>query len=176
MTAVTADEVKRIVQEALAPVLRAITGLQTQVTALDTKVTALDDKVTSIDTRLTRVEAKLDIVAAKQNNSMKTRNEPLERVPLPDGQPFPANTEYPATISSLLVSGNEKIPGTNTVNTWNREKSLAVIRLYDAGYETDDNAQEQTSSRKRRLKLAKLIGVRVEQLDAVEAAFNAVQL
>ena len=88
----------------------------------------------------------------------------LKKVPLPDGS-FPVN-ECPPSILNLLVAENESLPNNKGTNIWNAEKSLDLIKEYDPGYEIDGDASN--FSRKRRLKLAMLLGVTSTQLNIAQ--------
>lgn len=48
---------------------------------------------------------------------------------------------------------------------WNSSKSLALIRQYEPGYASDGEGEEDAKSRRRRLRLARLIGVTRVQLN-----------
>lgn len=81
---------------------------------------------------------------------------------------MPAN--YPATLGALIVGGSELIPEGDGVTAWNKEQSLQLILQYDPGYETEnENGTDEgrrKSSRRRRLHLAKLIGVTPAQVQS----------
>ena len=62
-----------------------------------------------------------------------------------------------------MVSESESLLG-GQHNNWNAKKSLELIREYDPGYATD-NDDTPDHSRKRRLTLAKLLGVTTMQLN-----------
>lgn len=89
----------------------------------------------------------------------------LAKVPLADGS---EPSIFPLTLGALIVGGSELSPGGEGVSGWNKEMSLRLITQYDAGYETDnENGTEENkakSSRRRRLHLAKLIGVTPGQI------------
>jgi hypothetical protein len=94
----------------------------------------------------------------------------LERVFTEDGRE--PEGAFP-TIEKLLVSGNMKLPSSNTKNNWNAKKSLKLIRQYDPGYETDDETEEYTTSRKRRLvALGQHLGLMPAQLNMAVLTMN----
>lgn len=106
---------------------------------------------------------------AKLSNSLKGKNEPLEKVPIvgANGKERPVDMEYP-TIAMLIVAGNERIPGTEMTN-WNAKKSLKLIREYDPGYATDE--ETDVVSAKRRLKLAQCLGVSPSQINLAATTY-----
>lgn len=104
------------------------------------------------------------------SNSLKGKNEILDKVPTigPDGKEKEPNLEYP-TIAMLIVAGNEKIPGTDEKNTWNAKKSLALIKEYEPGYETDE--EETVPSARRRIKLAQCLGISPSQINLAATTY-----
>ena len=139
---------------ALDPVLKALSRLQEHVTGLDDKIAALDDKVIGIQRRQ-------DVSDAKAKNAQCGRNDPLVRVPLTNGTFL---DEYPPTISHLLVSGNENLHDGGR-HTWNRHKSAVILAAFreDSGNDTD--GEDGATSPRRRLKVAKVLGVTKTQLN-----------
>lgn len=112
------------------------------------------------------------------NNSRAGFSDTLTPVPLPNGN---APTSFPTTLAHLVVGGSEFAPQTTNVSSWSREDSLKTILLYEPDYESeaegagigpvDKNAR---SSRRRRLYLARLIGVTTGQMCLVaQASFMA---
>ena len=99
-----------------------------------------------------------------QHNSTLGRDDRLRIVPLLDGSDPIA--EFPSTLAQLIVAGNELLPNGLT-NTWNRNKSLLLLRAYDPTYETDEDQNDEQSrrSRDRRLRVAQRIGVTRSQLN-----------
>ena len=76
-----------------------------------------------------------------------------------------------------FVGGSElEAAGTTRAASWDRGKSLELIRFYDPGYETDDVREDEdedemmASFRRRRLKLAGLIGSTRAQMALVAQA------
>lgn len=98
-----------------------------------------------------------------QHNASCGRDDPLLCFPpLPGQQPV----EYPPTIAHLIVAGNESLPN-GTKNSWNKEKSAALLQSLDPGYHTEDDTDGEFSprSRNRRLKVAKVLGITRAQLN-----------
>ena len=140
---------------ALAPILTAITAMGEKVTALDEKFTALDEKVTGLHNLQ-------KIAAAKAINSQIGRSDRLVPVPCRDGE-IP-NVEFPETICHLLVSGNEQLPDGGN-NTWNIRKSFALLAAFGDQSDNDTDREDGPTSRRKRLKVAKVLGVTKGQLN-----------
>ena len=159
------DSDVNIISELLA---RAMEPIKTRLHAIEARLDAIEATVDTFSTRFDAIEGNIEIlainlkiIAAKGQNATCTRDEILVKVPLTDGS-FPIS-DYPQTISNLVVSGNESLPS-GQQNNWNAKKSLELIREYDPGYATD-NDDTPDLSRKRRLTIAKLLGVTTMQLN-----------
>ena len=124
-------------------------------------IKVINDMITNaiapITTRLDIIEDELyneiNIIKALLHNSMCSSSENLVKVPLKNGA-LPLN-EYPQTISLLAVPHQS--------NSVTAEKALALIREYEPDY-TDDES-DQVLTRKRRVRLAKLLGISATQLN-----------
>ena len=79
-------------------------------------------------------------------------------------QNLPVGVEYPRSIECLLVADNEMLPS-GTPNVWNKTKSIALLRFYGEDEQTDTEEENSASSRARRLRLAKKLGVTKAQLN-----------
>lgn len=100
----------------------------------------------------------------KEKNSLKDVTERLEVVPrVNEKGELEEPPLFPPNVASLVVSGSETPPGTHARNSWNSTKSLQLIQFYDPGYHSDTPSGEG-HSRRRRLTLARLIGVTRHQL------------
>ena len=133
-----------------------VTGLKADVAGLKADVAGLRTDVERLTRDVTRIDC-------RYINSTLGRDDPLQRVPLPDGT-LPIG-EYPSSLAALLVAGNESLPN-GQPNTWNARKSRDLLIQYDPNYETDDDIEEvSTRSRNRRLRLARVIGVTRAQLN-----------
>ena len=133
---------------ALVPILTAL-GTMTE------KVTALDEKVTTLQHRQDRTDA-------RAFNGQIGRSEHLARVPLTDGT-YPV-AEFPETIANLLVAGNEKLPDGRD-NTWNKQKSRALLAIFGDESGNDTDREDGPTSRRQRIKVAKIMGVTQTQLN-----------
>ena len=100
-----------------------------------------------------------------QRNSSIGKDENIERIPNDAGNfPRDSNIEFPSSIHNLLVSGSELLPN-NTVNSWNKIKSLARLKFYGDDEQTDGETEEcSRTSSDRRLKLARKLGITQAQL------------
>ena len=107
----------------------------------------------------------LDQVAVRQRNSTLGREERLEKVPNRLGF-LPSDDIYPETIMHLVVAGNEKLPN-NSTNNWNKTKGKNLLLFYEEDDDQSDGEQDEYSetSRARRLKVARAIGVTRQQLN-----------
>lgn len=171
--------------EALAPILTSIIGINNRLEAIDNRLDGIDHRLDGMDHRLDGIDDRLDgmdqrlndcnvsvdelnvqvrVLAKKSENSVKGLSDALAIVPTRNGT-NPVST-YPTSLAQLLVPGNELLPD-GSKNTWNIQMSLELIREYDEGYETDNN-DEATSSRRRRLHLAKLLGITTSQLNCAQ--------
>ena len=152
-----------------------VTGLEEKVTSAEEKVgvlvekvTGLEEKVTSAEEKVTGLAVRFVISDAKANNAQIGRSETLLRVPLSDGS-YPMISadipvEYPTTISHLLVAGNETLPDGGR-NNWNKYKSLALLAAFGDASDNDTDREDGPTSRRRRLKVAKHLGVTKTQLN-----------
>ena len=145
-----------IMSELLA---RAIEPIKTRLDAIEATVGTFSTRFDAMEGNIEILAINLKIIAAKGQNATCARDEILVKVPLTDGS-FPIS-DYPQTIANLAVS--ESLPS-GQQNNWNAKKSLELIREYDPGYATD-NDDTPDLSRKRRLTLAKLLGVTTMQLN-----------
>ena len=71
---------------------------------------------------------------------------------------------FPANLMSILVAGNESLPNGEN-NTWNKSKSITLLRFYGENDDTDNEDENSSSSRARRLRVAKKIGLTQTQLN-----------
>ena len=150
--------IRNIMTEALVPVTLRLDRLETRFDRLETRFDGFETRLSSVEINLIRISMKLI-------NGSNSRNDTLSIVPLQDGSH--PTCDYPETICSLIVSGKEKLPGKDTVNNWNKTKSLNLIKQYIPDYTTDSDSDTEDSSRSRnrRLKVAKLIGITGTQLN-----------
>jgi hypothetical protein len=127
----------------------------------------INQRLDGIDQRLDGIETGQKRLAVFQMNSLKTRSEPLEILPNQMGQ-LPT-TDYPESISHLLVAGNERLPTTGLVNTWNKRKSRALLAFYNASdnYDSETDNEYSDTARSTRLKLCKVLGVTAQQIQQV---------
>ena len=141
----------------------ALQPITERLDAISGDVAAISGDVTAISERLNDLQNDFSVVATKAHNAACSKDDTLKKVPLSDGS-FPVN-DCPQSVLNLIVAGNESLPN-GEVNNWNARKSLDLIKEYEPGYETDENAPNL--SRKRRLKLAMLLGVTSTQLNIAQ--------
>ena len=159
-----------------------VAGLDKRVAGLDERVAGLDEKVQVLDTKLTGLQMHLKISDAKAINAQIGRSETLLRVSLNDGSYpiIPGSktqenvigrfVEYPTTISHLLVAGNETLPD-GGFNNWNKMKSSMLLQAFGEESDNDTDREDGPTSRRRRLKVAKLLGVTKTQLNFAQMTF-----
>ena len=146
---------------------------------IDDRLDKIDDRLDKIGNRFDALELTVSVIgnnvkylSATTRNALIGANDPIVIVPLPNGDN--PKSKYPATIYSLVVADNETLPD-GSQNTWNAINSLNLIKEYDPGYETDimsDNTTVlETSSRKRRLKLMKCLGITAYQINIATTAY-----
>lgn len=152
--ALTAAEMTEAIKVAIKPLEDKLDGLKTQVEDLRIHVQgntkALKD-----------VQGTLSVSVVQAKNSRLSPSDCPTPLPLPQGALL---LEYPQSLCQLMVGGAELIPGDNQVSGWSRAKSLAFILAYEPDYETDEGAgsdneaKRARSSRRRRHKVADMLG------------------
>jgi hypothetical protein len=148
----------------VAAITERVGAISGDVAAITERVGAISGDMAATTERLNLLHNEFSVVAAKAHNAACSKEDTLKKVPLSDGT-VPLS-ESPQTILNLLVAGKEKLPN-GQENIWNSKKSLELIREYDPGYETDEGTNG-IFSRKRRLKLAMLLGVTSTQLNIAQ--------
>jgi len=121
----------------------------------------------------------LDILDVKAQNSLLGRADRLKEVPNKQGVlPSQANPPppYPRTLAHLLVAGNEMLPDEDEHARWNKDKSKALLRFYDAVDSESENEDPTESerngrSRRRRLRVVQEIGITKSQLNFANMVF-----
>ena len=161
MAAITISDIKNLLQEALQEALKPIID----------RLDKIDTRLDSMDTRLDSMEVVQRVSSAKISNSMRRARDRLDIVPLNNGTLPTTTVDYPHSFEELIVAGNEMLPLSGSNNPWNSTKSLALIRLYDPAYETDDDSSE-VSARRRRLEVARHIGITGPQLNFAQLSFT----
>ena len=167
MAALTLNDLNQALAIALAPINDQLTLIRMDVLTLQTDLGKVQTDLGKVQTDLSAVAISTKILHAKMDNAAKGRTELLTRVPKQDGSHVGPNVEYLGCIEQLLVAGNETLPSGNK-NSWNSDKSLALIREYDEGYDTDGYGNEEKKSRRRRMVLAKHLGVSSSQLNLAQ--------
>ncbi len=79
-------------------------------------------------------------------------------------QNAPVSVEFPTSIECLLVTDNENLPS-GLANTWNKQKSIALLQFYGEDEHADTEEENSANSRLRRLRIARKIGVTRTQLN-----------
>ena len=159
MTSTLTEADKLVIAALLSTALQPITE---RLNAIEPRLDAISGNVAAISERLNGLHNDFSVVATKAHNAACSKDDTLKKVPLSDGS-FPVN-DCPQSVLNLLVAGNELLPN-GQENNWNA-KSLDLIKEYEPGYETDENAPNL--SRKRQLKLAMLLGVTSTQLNIAQ--------
>ena len=123
----------------------------------------------SMEATLESMGAKLESMEVKLENSLAGREEELKWPPHKvTGEPYVTGESI--NINCLLVAGNEKLPN-GKPNTWNMAKSKAALQYYGEECESDEEKSEYSeSSRARRLRLARVLGVSRAQLNFAQLA------
>ena len=177
------EALQPILDAALRPILNALEALDERVAGLDERVAGLDERVAGLNERVAGLDERVadlqiqlkisDVKAtnadAKAINAQIGRSEPLLQVSLIDGRYpiIPGSgrfVEYPATISHLLVAGNEALPD-GGLNNWNKKKSSMLLRAFGEASDNETDTEDGPTSRRYRLKVAKLLGVTKTQLN-----------
>ena len=165
---ITLAQLNAVLDVALNPIRASLdqnlTALAEKVTALDEKVTTLDEKVTALDEKVTTLGYRQDRADAKALNSQMGMTEHLR--PIPSTNDEITEDCFPVTIAHLLVAGVETLP-TGHVNTWNKAKSRRLLAAFgeeDSGNDSD-GGEHGATSRRLRIRVAKLMGVTQTQLN-----------
>ena len=161
--ALTIDDMKAAIKEANEPTHKSIEELKAAIKD------AIEPTLQSMGATLKSMGAKLESIEAKLENSFAGREEELKWPPHKViGQPYEAGESI--NINCLLVAGNEKLPN-GKPNTWNMAKSKAALQYYGEECESDEEKSEYSeSSRARRLRLARVLGVSRAQLNFAQLA------
>eukprot|EP01041_Mallomonas_annulata_P015296 gene15296-32398_t len=139
---------------------------------LTTALAPINATLLILTDKIDRMEQSQNISEAKRQNSSKGRSEALTPVPLMSGQ-FPNGFEFPPTIAHLLVSGNETLPGGTVKNSWNNTKSTALLKAYGENSDGENSDTEDGfTARRRRMKVAKAIGVTTSQINMYMSSLN----
>ena len=141
--------------------------IKADVAELKTDVAVLKADVAVLKAEMATVKHHIKVLAAKQNNSTKGHDDTLDAVPFPPGGVFVGDGAMPPTLAHLSVAGNENLPNGQR-NTWNARKSKDLLLTFgeaDSDSETDGEEFGPTA-RRRRIKLARFIGVTAAQLNS----------
>ena len=137
---------------------------------------ALETRMGALETRMGVLETRMGKMEAREHNSRLSAMDTLCQVPRDDGQfPRDRGVEFPQHLAALCVAGNEITAGErHMVHYWNRSKSKALLLFYGEGDETDVDTADASeaalqSSRRRRLRVARKIGVSETQIAAAAA-------
>ena len=111
----------------------------------------------------------MNILREESNHNSKLgRTERLHELPrdvdgaLPSAQVPPL--DFPSTLECLLVAGNETLPSGGN-NSWNKKKTIHLLRFYGEDEETDNEDEHSSASRTRRLRLSRKLGISLAQLN-----------
>mmetsp|Transcript_15810 Transcript_15810/g.21738 ORF Transcript_15810/g.21738 Transcript_15810/m.21738 type:complete len:135 (+) Transcript_15810:56-460(+) len=109
--------------------------------------------LTPVIARLDQIDLRLRIMSTKHQNSLAGSDDQLVMVPNQQGE---VHLEFPTSICTSLVSGNEMLPN-GQYNNWNEQKTRALLAFYgeDSDNESDVDNENSSHSRARRLRLAK---------------------
>ncbi len=160
MMTVMKDEIRGEMQAVIQPLIQKLDKI-------DSRFDGIESRLNNVEINVALSNNKLAMLLSKSLNATLDSDSTVAKVPLMNGgDPL---SEYPRCIYSLVVAGNEKLPD-DSQNTWNAGKSLALIREYDPGYETDGN-DSYGSARKRRMVLATHLGVTPYQLNTAAIVY-----
>ena len=161
------DIVRLAIGEALVPIQETLAALVADVAELKADVAVIKTDVAVLKAEMATVKHHIKVLAAKQNNSTKGRDDTLDAVPIPPGGIVVGDGAMPPTLAHLSVAGNENLPNGQR-NTWNARKSKDLLLTFgeaDSDSETDGEEFGPTA-RRRRIKLARFIGVTAAQLNS----------
>ena len=159
MTTITLENLKQAINELLVEILQPIQS-------------SFDEIQSSIDD----LKASHDRSEALRLNSLLAGTDKLSVIPNVAGFKPDATIAYPSCLNCLLVSGDNLLPGTDEKNIWNKTKSkklLAFYGMFDDENEDSDTEDENTvSSRRLRIKLARVLGVSHAQIQQASRHLN----
>ena len=151
-------------------------GVNAVLASLADRFGALETRMGALETRMGALETRMGKMEAREHNSRLSAMDTLYQVPRDDGQfPRDLGVEFPQHLAALCVAGNEITAGErHMVHHWNRSKSKALLHFYGEGDETDVDTADASeaalqSSRRRRLRVARKIGVSKTQIAAAAA-------
>ncbi len=112
---------------------------------------------------------------AKERNSHAGRDDPLEWPHhTGTGKPYDADS---ISINCLLFAGNETLPNgvqntwNGVQNTWSSAKSKAALLYYNIeGSESEPDDNEYSKTPRRRLRVARVLGISRAQLNFAQLA------
>ena len=159
MTTITLENLKQAISDLLVEVLQPIQS-------------SIDEIQSSIDD----LKASHDRSEALRLNSLLAGTDKLSIVPNVAGFKPDASIAYPSCINCLLVSGDNLLPGTDEINTWNKAKTKNLLSFYgmanDDDEATDTEDKNTLSSRRLRIKLARVLGVSNAQIQQASRHLN----
>ena len=169
--AVTEARLKHVLTDVLGPLKETIDRLDSKVDELYSKVDGLDSKMGGLDSKMDELAFQMKVEQARSANSRKGLTESLERVPRLRKNVIEIPDQYPRTLQDLVVGGSELAPNTKERSRWNMTKSRELIKFYDDGYISDhEGSDDVQSSREKRLRVARIIGVSANQMGLVAQA------
>lgn len=166
----TLDQIRDLLKEEISPVLQRLDVVEVNTKLMEANLKLMEANLKGIKDSQKVMESSFKMLRSVQLNSMVARHEKLHKVPNNEGM-YPL-LDYPESLNQLLVAGNERLPGTGMNNSWNKRKSLELLRFYGAedGYDSETDNEFSLTARASRLKLARVIGISSMQIQQAAAA------
>lgn len=131
----------------------------------------LDESLRPVHQKLNELANMQRIEFARAANGRKGMTEQLEPVPRVKDGKLEHPPVFPATLQHIVVGGSELAPDSRARLQWNIGKSRDLIRFYDDEYESEfEGRDDMESSRQKRLRVARMIGVTSGQMSLVAQA------
>ena len=126
-------------------------------------------EVTELKGEVVTLKHAVDVLTAKQRNSVKGRDDALESVPFPIGGQVFGDGLMPPTLAHLSINGGQVLPSSNVLNSWSARKSRDLLLSYGEASDSEGEVDESgPTARRRRIKLAQLIGITTAQLNSAK--------
>lgn len=125
-------------------------------------------EVTELKAEVVTLKHAVDVLTAKQRNSVKGRDDALESVPFPIGGQVYGDGLMPTTLAHLSINGGQVLPS-SVLNSWSARKSRDLLLSYGEASDSEGEVDESgPTARRRRIKLAQLIGITTAQLNSAK--------
>ena len=178
----TLEDIKQIIEAAIAPLIldiRQIKGdvaeVKGDVAQLKGDVTQLKGDVAQLKGDVAQIKSRQEFAASasviRMSNAIKGPSDHLKAITHNyTGDLLDPALEQPSTWAVLAVGGSECVPLTGAKNTWTREKSKALLAAYfneGGDSDTDGEGEYGLKARARRVAVAEVMGISASRITAL---------